>query len=87
MVCKSCHKQRKFPKYREMIKDLGITMKNAIRHAIVEHQVIAPKSVIQRRLDTCMRCEYLEGKRCLKCGCFVITKAGLEVSKCPMGFW
>ena len=82
-----CNCKRKFPSYSAMVKNLAVTFKNAVRHALVTGEVKADKNVIMRRISTCGRCPYFEGKRCSKCGCFVITKAGIKVSDCPMGYW
>lgn len=87
MGCPGCKKSRRFPPYRDMIKSLSVTMVNCLRHAVVNGEIKAEKIVIERRLDACRRCKYFTGKRCEQCGCYVITKAGLKVSKCPMNYW
>ena len=70
-----------------MIKNLAVTFRNAVKHAIIEGQIRAEKHVIERRIERCKRCEYFSNRRCTECGCFVITKAGLKVSECPKNYW
>lgn len=41
----------------------------------------------QRRLGICQACEFFTGKRCLKCGCFMIAKTKLATTACPIGKW
>lgn len=41
------------------------------------------------RMTTCLDCEHYSSSlnRCKKCGCFLILKAALKDTKCPMGKW
>lgn len=49
----------------------------------------ASEDLKKSRLDTCFSCPELISltKQCKKCGCFMELKAGLEMSKCPIGKW
>jgi hypothetical protein len=46
-------------------------------------------SIRQKRLETCMSCDYLlkMSNSCKKCGCFVHAKTLLKNSKCPLNKW
>lgn len=72
-------------RYKELnrIKNLAIAARQAMLH---------PKPVSteerERRLSICNDCEFLkDGKRCLKCGCFVNWKSRLEAWHCPINKW
>ena len=39
------------------------------------------------RLKECDTCEWRRDKRCMKCGCFVATKASWASADCPIGKW
>jgi hypothetical protein len=39
------------------------------------------------RLKECDSCEWRNGKRCMKCGCFVTLKATWSSADCPIGKW
>lgn len=39
------------------------------------------------RLEICKACEFLNGDRCTKCGCFMNAKIHVESSGCPINKW
>lgn len=41
----------------------------------------------KERLKICRECEHFDGHRCSKCGCFMIAKALMATSQCPIGKW
>ena len=47
------------------------------------------KAEFKKRLNICESCpEYRPlTKQCKKCNCFLILKAFLKTSKCPLGKW
>lgn len=49
--------------------------------------IIANPEAIQKRQEICASCEFLNGKRCTKCGCFTVLKTKLETEHCPAGKW
>ena len=71
----------------EKIKGLFVSVGQVLKHAMKTGELLATEEVVQMRLDTCRACEYLEGSRCLHCGCFVALKGGLLVTRCPIGKW
>jgi len=54
----------------------------------VKNPAPASKEEQDRRLSICHACEFLkDGKRCLKCGCYVNWKSRLEAWHCPINKW
>jgi len=45
--------------------------------------------ISKKRYDVCQQCPELIDltKQCKQCGCFMLLKTKLEVSKCPLGKW
>lgn len=84
MGCKSCQKK---VTPAEMLDNLRVTFRNALRHAVRTGEIKAGMDVAKQRIALCSRCEFKEGKRCTQCGCFIVAKAGLKVSTCPKGYW
>lgn len=41
----------------------------------------------KHRLELCMSCEHLKGKRCGECGCFVKPKTRMSTEECVKGKW
>lgn len=39
------------------------------------------------RLEVCKMCEFLNGDRCTKCGCFMNAKVHIESTGCPINKW
>ena len=50
---------------------------------------IISKQRYKDRISTCLGCEFYSEKlsRCKKCGCFLIIKAALRDTKCPIDKW
>ena len=50
---------------------------------------IISKARYKHRITTCLDCEhYSEAlNRCKKCGCFLLIKAALRDTKCPLQKW
>jgi hypothetical protein len=48
-----------------------------------------PSEASKVRLDICKSCPELTKitMQCKKCGCFMVAKTKLEISKCPIGKW
>lgn len=49
--------------------------------------VLAPQDEVERRKGICGGCQFLNGNRCSKCGCFYSRKVQLLTEKCPIGLW
>ena len=45
------------------------------------------KQEYDERLQICQPCQYLTGKRCRLCRCFIAQKAWLPLEECPAGKW
>jgi hypothetical protein len=69
------------------IRGLFVSVEQVLKHALKTGEVLATKETIGMRLDTCRDCEWLEGSRCMHCGCFVALKGGLLATRCPVGKW
>jgi hypothetical protein len=43
----------------------------------------------EKRFEICKQCPELINitKQCKKCGCFMIAKTKIEISRCPLGKW
>lgn len=50
---------------------------------------IISKKLYKERMSTCLDCEHYSEtlNRCKKCGCFLIIKAALRDTKCPLDKW
>jgi hypothetical protein len=49
---------------------------------------LAEQDEQQRRWALCQQCpELLDGRRCIRCGCYMELKSRLEGMKCPDGHW
>lgn len=59
--------------------------------AMAYHAASGAKTVseetAQVRLDTCALCPNRAGDRCTMCGCYLASKAVLQTSECPAGYW
>lgn len=49
-------------------------------------KTVSPEEA-QRRLGICRTCDFFTGKRCLKCGCFMVAKTKMATTACPIGKW
>ena len=48
----------------------------------------ATEELSSQRYDICTGCEeFTMTKNCKQCGCFMVVKTKLELSKCPIGKW
>jgi hypothetical protein len=77
------------PSKKEMAFGLTQNIKNALSNLVMKGSVLAPRGVVDKRMETCLSCEFLihDQSRCSKCGCFMNVKARLEVAKCPLNKW
>lgn len=50
---------------------------------------LADPEKVAKRLEICETCEFFnkESSRCYQCGCFMMSKAQLEMSGCPANKW
>ena len=50
---------------------------------------IISKKRYKERISTCLECEFYSEtlNRCKKCGCFLLIKAALRDTKCPLNKW
>jgi hypothetical protein len=50
---------------------------------------LASEEVFIKRYSLCTSCpEFINiSKQCKKCGCFMASKAKLQLAKCPIGKW
>ena len=77
------------PSKKEMAFGLSHSIKNALANLVMKGTVLAPRGVVDRRMELCLSCEFFlhEQSRCSKCGCFMNVKARLDVAKCPLNKW
>ena len=69
------------------VKEAALTFANVVVHAANTGEILAEKSVIEKRISICNVCTYKSGIRCQLCGCFLTPKAGLKASSCPIKKW
>lgn len=50
---------------------------------------IISKETYKKRMRICLACPSYEEsfKRCKECGCFLILKAALKTTECPLNKW
>ena len=50
---------------------------------------LVSKKRYKERIKICQPCEYWDSSlnRCKKCGCFLLLKAALSITKCPENKW
>lgn len=68
-----------FKTFAGAIKDEGMAMLRGDNPVSKEDYV--------SRVDICNSCEFLQGDRCTKCGCFIKVKAAMRTQNCPIGKW
>ena len=90
MAC-NCQK-KKLPPKTEMAKNVVKSVVENVKQVFTAGgKIFADRDVIRDRMVICLKCEYLlivnHEKRCSECGCFINTKIGLQVEKCPKGKW
>jgi Glycosyl transferase family 2 len=54
---------------------------------IAAGRAVCPEPEAARRLELCQLCPSRNGDRCAACGCWLESKAAMEVSTCPLGRW
>jgi len=77
------------PGIRVMTTNLLDTAKGIAQDVIEGNQILAEESEINRRKELCRTCEYIEPTkfRCMKCGCFMNSKAKIASANCPISKW
>lgn len=55
--------------------------------AIAEQQAPVSEEDQAARLAICQGCDFYDGHRCKKCGCFMNLKTRLRSASCPIGKW
>ena len=48
---------------------------------------LSTQEVITNRKIICDSCEFKEGSKCGKCGCWLAHKTRVAEESCPMGYW
>lgn len=78
-----------FPSFFQQASGFISTAKDIVGGAMAGDGVKVTEEVYNQRISTCMGCDYLEKQsiRCMKCGCFMKTKAAFKKSYCPIGKW
>lgn len=77
------HQAKQLPPIAEQAKNFAKDMKNWASAGMA----FATKEVQEKRKSTCAECEFKEGTRCSKCGCFTDLKAMVVNATCPIGKW
>jgi hypothetical protein len=39
------------------------------------------------RISTCNACQYKNGVKCIKCGCFILLLTKVKIATCPIQNW
>ena len=52
-------------------------------------QIPVSKKIFKERINTCKNCDSFDPalNRCKECGCFLILKAFIKATKCPLDKW
>ena len=69
-----------------VVKQATSLVRAVVRHAANGFAWV-PADVLGQRLAVCASCEFHDGGRCGKCGCFVVPKAKMASESCPAGKW
>ena len=57
-------------------------------HPLMKADISQDESIIQKRWDTCLGCEYLTNSHsCKQCGCLMKTKIKFGKASCPINKW
>jgi hypothetical protein len=56
---------------------------------MLDDQKIISKTRYIERMKVCLNCEKYQEKlsRCKECGCFLLLKAALKTTQCPLDKW
>ena len=58
-----------------------------IRISKMKPEEKAEDAEYSRRLEICVKCDFLEGGTCLKCGCYPEFRAAFLKNRCPVKKW
>jgi hypothetical protein len=75
------------PPVTTQIKNASGALIRATGALLSGERVKAPEEVIEERRAICGACEFLQGNRCVKCGCWYKTKITLSTEACPEKKW
>lgn len=78
-----------YPSTAQMAKNVISQVKDSAIGVMRGRGLLASKEKAEARFAICRECEFLDKERgrCIKCGCFMAKKTGVEVAKCPIGKW
>ena len=76
------------------IKNLNLSAGEEMNF-LQQHQTVTPEDnvmntqeVQEKRLSTCMVCQYVtEDRHCTECGCPVVMMSQFNFKTCPKGYW
>ena len=73
-----------YPTKREMLRHAYLTAKQVFRDPSPATQTLQEK-----RMKVCYQCDQYDPQqqRCMKCGCYLVAKAYVNGSQCPLGKW
>jgi len=82
-------KKQDFPDIKVMATGLLKVAADTVVNGVQGEPILATEELVQTRLSICQACEFFssENSRCTKCGCFMLAKTKLQVSKCPVNKW
>lgn len=81
MAC--CGGNKKKPTVRRVVVNAAEAAAKVAASIAAGKKIIVDKDVREKRLSACMACEHLDGRRCLRCGCFIFAKTWLRTEECP----
>ena len=82
-----CCGNNAMPPITQQIKNVGNALGRVTKAVLTNQKVKASDEEINRREVICAGCEYKNGNRCSKCGCWYEVKITLLTEKCPEKKW
>ena len=75
------------PPITQQIKNVSNAVGRVVKAVFNNQKIKASDEEIKRREIICNGCEYLNGKKCSRCGCYYKIKITLETEHCPEKKW
>ena len=82
-----CGNNNAMPPITQQIRNVGNAAGRVIKAVFNNNKIKASDEEVNRREAICSGCEYKNGNRCSKCGCYYKIKIVLETEHCPEKKW
>lgn len=76
-----------FPPFFRMARTLARDAWHAARSTAEGAPLLLDSAAAAARLQVCETCPSLRGDRCVECGCYMLIKAHIASTTCPLGKW